>query len=227
MAFRKKCHHLLEYAPDLVVIQECENQERLKFGDLTPTPKDFIWIGNKESKGVGIFSYSDWNLKLAEFYDPNFEYIIPIHVLGKSNFLLFAIWAMPFPNSPSKSYVNQIWRAMNHYDKFVSESSILIGDFNSNAIWDSKYKNGNHTDLVNFLSQRTLKSIYHELNSEIHGKENKDTLYLLKNENKPYHMDYCFASKNRIVENTTVEIGQFNKWIKQSDHMPVIIKGLA
>lgn len=40
-------------------------------------------------------------------------------------------------------------------------------------------------------------------------------------ENKPYHVDYCFASSDFNVSD--VEVGYFNYWIGKSDHMPVIV----
>jgi len=227
MAFRKKWHKIMAFDPDILVIQECENETRLKFGEITPKPVNFVWIGKNKSKGVGIFSYNEnIKLELAEFYNPEYEYIIPIQVSGNNKFILYAIWAMPFEGSPSKSYVNQIWRAMKYYERYVTKHSILAADFNSNAIWDNKYKTGNHTNLVNFLDNRNLISLYHEFNNEEQGLEKTNTIYLLKNIKKPYHMDYCFASLERIGSNTSLEIGHYKDWILLSDHMPIIIKRL-
>ena len=56
-----------------------------------------------------------------------------------------------------------------------------------------------------------------------HGKEANPTFYLYKNINKPYHMDYCFASKKLLNPNTSLEIGGYEIWSKLSDHMPLII----
>jgi len=39
--------------------------------------------------------------------------------------------------------------------------------------------------------------------------------------NKPYHVDYCFASKDFKLEN--VEIGEYEDRAKKSDHMPLMI----
>ena len=38
---------------------------------------------------------------------------------------------------------------------------------------------------------------------------------------KPYHVDYCFASSDFRVAD--VEIGDFDDWIKKSDHTPIIV----
>ena len=42
-AFRKKNEQILTLNPDILVVPECENEEKLKFGKLTPKPNSFIW----------------------------------------------------------------------------------------------------------------------------------------------------------------------------------------
>ncbi|MCK9413829.1 MAG: hypothetical protein M0Q53_16130 [Prolixibacteraceae bacterium] len=76
MAFRKKNAEILKYNPDILIVPECENEEKLKFGKLTPIPNDFMWFGQNENKGIGIFSYSDYKLNLIE-YSTRFKYVIP------------------------------------------------------------------------------------------------------------------------------------------------------
>jgi len=40
------------------------------------------------------------------------------------------------------------------------------------------------------------------------------------NKNKPYHVDYCFASKNFKLEN--VEIGEYDDWAKKLSYSLMI-----
>lgn len=227
MAFRKKSSYILKYNPDLICVQECENEARLKFGNLVKEPDDFIWIGDNESKGVGMFSYNGYRLKKHESYTNNFRYVIPIQVSRKKEYTLLAIWAMPHPKDKNQGYVGQVWGAVNYYQNILKENTILLGDFNSNVLWDKERKKGNHTDLVSFLKKNQIASIYHQKNNLQHGDETDPTFYLLKNKNKPYHMDYCFASNNLIKKNTAITIGIYEEWIKRSDHMPLIISGLG
>jgi endonuclease/exonuclease/phosphatase family metal-dependent hydrolase len=88
-------------------------------------------------------------------------------------------------------------------------------------------KNGNHSHVTVLLSEFEISSVYHNLNQIEHGKEIDPTLFLLKNRDKPYHIDYCFASNYMIKDKTTIQIGVYEDWIKISDHMPVIIDKLA
>jgi len=94
-AFRFKNKYILELNPDILIIPECEHENKLQFGHLTQTPNDFIWHGNTGKKGIGIFSYSNFKFRLLKEFNPSFRYVIPLEVNdGKNSFLLFAIWAM-------------------------------------------------------------------------------------------------------------------------------------
>jgi len=121
----------------------------------------------------------------------------------------------------SHSYVGQIWRALQHYEILEKENNILIGDFNSNAIWDRERRHGNHSDVVRILKEKAISSIYHSSTKEEHGSEQSPTLYLLKQLGRPFHMDYCFASQRLINKSTKIAIGKYQDWIHLSDHMPV------
>jgi exodeoxyribonuclease-3 len=66
-----------------------------------------------------------------------------------------------------------------------------------------------------------IRSAYHEFFNEKFGKETRPTFFMHHSENKPYHIDYCFASSDFNIRN--MEIGNFNEWIKKSDHVPLIV----
>ncbi len=226
MAFRKKWEHLLNHQPDILIIQECEHPSKFKESEEIPNINEFLWIGENQNKGVGIISFNNYRVSLADYYSQEFQYVIPVNVSGDLDATLFAIWAMPH-KIKSKGYVGQVWRAIQHYKEHLVDDTILVGDFNSNQQWDSDRKNGNHTDVVEFLSKFEIESLYHSLKNEGHGKEQEPTLYLLKNLLKPYHMDYCFVSSSLINKKTNLQVGRYNGWIPYSDHMPVIIDHLG
>ena len=50
-------------------------------------------------------------------------------------------------------------------------------------------------------------------------KETRPTLFMYHRQNRPYNVDYCFASTDFEVCN--VEVGDFDDWIVKSDHMPI------
>ena len=80
MAYRNKADFILKFNPDLVVVPECEN-----FGNQSSKR---LWFGDNKKKGIGIFSYSNFELELNQEYNPVFKYIIPIKVKCPSNFIV-------------------------------------------------------------------------------------------------------------------------------------------
>ena len=224
MAFRKKAEFILTYKPDILVVPECEHPDKLQFNPNMPMPTDMLWFGSNKNKGLGIFSYTNLKLKLLRNHNPALKMIIPIAVTGDDfKFTLYAIWANN-PNDPDGQYVEQVWKAIHHYDKKLSnKQTILMGDFNSNTIWDRKYRAGNHSNVVKRLEEKGIFSCYHFHHQQIQGKEEHPTFYLYKHKDKPYHLDYCFASTDMINKIQSVEIGEYDFWKQYSDHVPVMV----
>jgi len=224
MAFRKKASLLLAHKPDIAIIPECEHPDKLKFESGIPLPNDVLWFGNNQHKGLGVFSYSDYKFQLDDSHNADFRTILPLTVRNKKNiFCLFAIWA----NNPSDrgyEYVGQIWKAINFYtDRLKNKKTILVGDFNSNTIWDKPRREGNHSTVVEFLARKGIHSTYHKFYDQPQGKEKHNTLFMYRHKDKPYHLDYCFASKDLIEKLSNVEIGEHKEWCKHSDHTPLIV----
>jgi exonuclease III len=195
MAFRKKFHDILGENPDLIVIQECENEDKLQKCLSQINYTQIIWYGNNPNKGIAVISFNGFSIKLTEDFNPEFEYILPIE-LSKNNATahLFAIWAMPHQFNRSKCYVGQIWGALQFYKNKLSQPSILLGDFNSNAIWDKKTRVGDLSDLVSYLAQNNISSLYHSKFDINHSAELDPTLYLLKKMDRPYQLDFALAA---------------------------------
>lgn len=216
MAYEKKAESILKYCPDLVVVPECEY-----LGEGTARK---LWFGDNHKKGIGIFSYSDFQLELHKGYDSSLKYIIPIGVTGPLNFNLIAVWAMNDTKDVRKRYVGQVYSAINRYADLLNMPTIIIGDFNWNVIWDTEPSyplNGKLADVIEILKRKGIRSLYHEFFNEDFGGETHPTFFMHHNRDKPYHIDYCFASTN--FEAKKVEVGNFSDWAKKSDHMPIII----
>ena len=224
MAYRKKAGLILQYQPDIVIVPECEHPDKLMFQAGTPRPTDTLWFGKNQNKGLGIFSYSHFRLAVHKDHDTRLETIVPIKVTaGELDFNLFAIWANN-PTDPDGQYVEQVWKALHHYNHLLrKKATILAGDFNSNRIWDRKSRVGNHSDVVALLEKKGIFSVYHVHHKQNQGGETHPTFYLYRHQDKPYHLDYCFASKDLLDKLNTVEIGDFNEWTKYSDHVPLIV----
>ena len=143
----------------------------------------------------------------------------------KHNMRTEGFW-VPMDNKENNNarYIAQVWLAINHYSELLDKPIIIVGDFNSNQIWDKEKRIANHSDVVKLLSDKSIESLYHKMNSENQGKETQPTFFLHRNKEKPYHLDYCFVSEKFWSKEFSVTIGNFDEWIKLSDHLPIEIE---
>lgn len=223
MAYRKKANFILAEQPDLLIVPECENIERLSFEPGIKQPTDICWYGDNPHKGVAVFSYSNFKIKLLDIHNIAFKYVLPLSIYNDNiNLTVFAIWAQK--PQQHDGYVEQVWNAVHFYSNLLNnEYVILAGDFNSNSIWDKPNRMYNHTNLVEYLKNKNILSTYHYFHNQTQGQEKENTLFLQRKFDKPYHIDFCFASLNLIETLTSVEIGAYEKWTKHSDHKPLIV----
>ncbi|WP_026765165.1 endonuclease/exonuclease/phosphatase family protein [Sediminibacterium salmoneum] len=222
MAFRNKAEFILQYQPDILIIQECEHPDKIIFkGDL-PKPTDTYWFGHNQNKGLAVFSYGGLKIKLLD-HNPEFKYILPLKIhSGNLSWTLFAIWAQKPEHHDC--YTEQVWNAVHYYSNILKgDNIILAGDFNSNTIWDKPKRIYNHSNLVELLNSKSIFSTYHHYHNQAQGKERDSTLFMHRKFDRPYHIDYCFVSQNLIDKVKNVEIGTYDAWTKYSDHKPLIV----
>jgi exonuclease III len=224
-AFRKKADLIIAHQPDILVIQECEHPDKYLFNSSDqPKPNSLFWHGDNKHKGICIISFNDYKFELMPNFNPEFRYILPFLVTGHGHrFNLFAIWAMFNKENYEARYIAQVWLAINFYEKLLGDDTILICDFNSNKIWDYKARVGDHSDVVNKLAENGIQSIYHKYFEIDQGKEKHPTFFLQRNSNKPYHIDYCFASTDMLDKVQNIQIGTYENWSSYSDHTPMTI----
>lgn len=224
MAYRRKAHLLLAHKPDIVVISECESPDKLVFGDGVEKPTSIVWYGDNQHKGLAVIAFNNYKLQLLSNHKPRYKTVLPIAVTGGGvDFTLFAVWANN-PQDKQNQYVGQVWKAIRHYkDLLLNTPIMLAGDFNSNTIWDKPRRKGNHSAVVEYLEKRAIHSTYHQHFKLVQGKEEHATFYLYRHEDKPYHLDYCFASKHFMDRLRSVEVGTHAEWKLHSDHPPLIV----
>lgn len=224
MAFRKKVNKIIEYNPDIIVVPECENVNKIDLDIFSKHPNHSFWYGENENKGLGVFSFTDFSITLENWHNPELKTILPLAIKNdKEEFTLFAVWANN-PEDRDFQYIGQIWKAIHYYESYLDHNKIIIvGDFNSNSIWDKPYREGNHSTVVEKLKGKNIYSTYHEYYKAEQGNENHPTLFMYRHKDKPYHIDYCFASKYFTDNLKDVSVGCYEEWKEFSDHMPLIV----
>ena len=122
-------------------------------------------------------------------------------------------------------YVKGLLRGVEVYrDLIEGQPTVIMGDFNSNAIWNRKRAGAqDHGALVTRLDELGLVSAYHDFHDEAHGAETRPTLYFLRKESRPYHIDYCFIPKTWASHVRAVDVGSYAEWTGASDHRPVVV----
>ena len=223
MAFRKKSEIMTSSVQDIVILQECEILEKIPE---CQQANSSLWIGNNQNKGLAIFAFNNYELKINSLYNEAYRYVLPIDVsLNKEKqFTLFAVWAMNDSLNREQRYIGQIVYALKEYQSLLDNKSIIIGDFNWNKIWDARKKKSNLMDLLAILDLKNIKSLYHLYFNEVFGDECQPTLFLQKNLKKPYHIDYCFAASYWHEKLHYVNVGKPEEWLSKSDHMPVLFE---
>lgn len=222
MAFRKKIDKILPLKADILVISECEQPEKWGQIDKERGIYKFLWEGDNPNKGIGIITFDKrYKIEIHPDYDKSFRYIVPIKVsAGNQEFIMFAVWSQKGEKRYS-SYIGQIYLALEKYASLLKEPCIIVGDWNSNKVFDHIKRVKTHSEVVEFLEAFGIKSAYHQFFEEEQGDESKATHYFRKEKTRPFHIDCLFASKIFLKQLESIEIGSYEEWIQFSDHMPL------
>lgn len=210
--FREKFREIQKLNADIYVIQECENPVTTNNPEYNDFAKNYIWVGHSKNKGLGVFANKSIILQNNNWDSYCLKNFLSVRINNK--FDLVAVWAC-------KPYIEEYYIYQSiHIDKYNS-NTILIGDFNSNQIWDNSYGDRNHSQTVSELNEAGLVSAYHYITGEKQGKEKQNTFYLYRHFDKGYHIDHCFINKSNIK---TYKIENKEIWLSYSDHISIILE---
>lgn len=215
-AFRRKTDRIGTLNADVYVIQECENPATAS-GEYRDWAGHYVWAGKSDRKGVGIFVKNGLSVKALDWPSYGLEQFVPVRIADCIN--LLAVWTK---NSANMAYIGQFYQYLQHHSDLLDSSTIICGDFNSNAIWDKRGRVWNHSECISILSKLGFSSLYHDNTNEHQGSETRPTFYLHRNILKSYHIDYFFANASNFNILPKIEVGEAAEWLEVSDHMPVI-----
>jgi len=229
MALDRKVDALLGLQPDIAIVCECAEPERLR-SKASWMQGEPVWIGRNPHKGLAVFAFNGYAVQLAESYHPSLRYIAPVHVDGPTQCNLLAVWAQnASAGGIRKHQLGPLRRGLARYKSFLGERpAVIAGDLNSNTIWDKPGWRINHSTKVRILEESFgLVSAYHAIRGEAHGQESEPTLHWRdRTKNGPtYHIDYVFLPSAWIGKVSHLSVGAFETWCGAglSDHVPVVV----
>jgi exodeoxyribonuclease-3 len=213
-SFKERVSLIEKLKPDIAIFQEIPSPGK-------EDDEHCIWVPSRfQKKGVAVISYNDHTISRENLPPDLPEVFLPVHVCGKTAFNLLAVWTQK-----EKKYIESFEPILFACQGFLkSAPSVIIGDFNSNAMWDTQYKKFSHSRLVKTLDEDfDLVSAYHHYHGEPQGHEKEKTFFMYTHEDKPYHIDHCFVPK--AWEINDVRIGSHADWCGagMSDHCPLIV----
>jgi len=213
MAFLRKSRSILELSPTICIVQEISKRDTLAIN----APFNH-WIGSSPHKGLAVIGFDDAVCTLGDPCPSERPWAIPFTA---DDFHILAVWASV--HTGNMRYVRVLHQIIDRYAAFLRvKPSIVIGDFNSNTMWDGKRRSDGHAGIVDKLQLIGLRSLYHHQTGEPQGEESQPTFYLYRQPERPYHLDHAFVPET-VLDRTRLTIGDPDIWLQLSDHVPLIV----
>lgn len=211
-SFREKFQLIQSLQADIYVIQECENPVETRHNAYASFANNHLWCGKSKNKGLGIFASNTVQMTENNWEKPDLHCFLSANI--NAQFDLVGVWAC-------KPYIEEYCSYQQININRINSSTVIIGDFNSNRLWDKKHGQKNHSSVVARLANKGLSSAYHYTTGEEQCQESIATFYMHRNLTKPYHIDHCFVANQRLSHYKICE--NANDWLKSSDHIPIVL----
>ncbi|MCP5358223.1 MAG: endonuclease/exonuclease/phosphatase family protein [Pseudomonadales bacterium] len=237
-ALRRKFSDADALNADILVVQECENPAYYR-EDFDGWEGAYLWTGSNKNKGIGIFpkkgnkvAILPWQgrFRIPGLFDAHrsiswatsdLQIFLPFTV--NDTLTVLGVWTKG-SDREAFGYIGQLWKYLQIHRKELSNpSTLIVGDLNSNAIWDKQDRWWSHSGVVSELADIGLHSLYHEKSKEPQGSELTATFYMQRKMEKPYHIDYAFVSED-LLPSAEIQIGKPEDWLHISDHMPLTVE---
>ncbi|GLB47536.1 hypothetical protein WR164_15150 [Philodulcilactobacillus myokoensis] len=197
--FSDKFDNLIKIKADLYLVQEVNERKKNNWINNPKFPiNNYLYLRKTNGKyhdykGVLAFSYSKHRIKInRHLNDLNMRYY---QYFNFNHFRILNVWTHP-------NYIENLVSILlsNEKELFKNNHLLIMGDFNSNVIWNYKHKFSNQNNFNDITRRHGIVSAYHLVNKESFGNEHDFTFRMYKHFNQKYHMDYAYAAKDKIVD---------------------------
>ena len=196
----------------VTVLQEARRPAELPLGH--------IWVGKNSQNGLAVVPGAGYRVALGPVASSAPWSIVPVRVSGRQKLHLLMVWTRQ-----EHGYIQGLDAALSTYARFLTSApSVVIGDFNANAIWDGPRRPTDFSRVAARLKdQFGLVSAYHARSGEAFGSESQATHYFWRRRTRPFHIDYCFVPERWVRDLGEVAILDAAPWDALSDHRPVVV----
>ena len=209
--------------PDLAIIQECECPDRLRSREAAWHARPVVWCGDSPIRGLAVISFTGAQLEGDAAHAPSLKHLLPVVVTGAHNFRLLAVWTKEDAEQRAM-YIGQAVVGVQRYASFIAgDATVVVGDFNSNQIWDRPGRPYRHAERVDILARQGLVSAYHHHHGEAQGDETRNTYYMYRELEHSFHIDYCFVPWVWMPYVKSVQVKAYADWRCMCDHCPMVI----
>ena len=117
MALHRKFDALLRLQPDVAIICECAEPERLRsLREMPALTSHPVWIGHNPHKGLAFNGYA---ARLAAPFYSTIRHLAPVHITGPAEFNLLAVWAQNASGGVNRKHqFGPLRRALSKYRSF-------------------------------------------------------------------------------------------------------------
>ena len=217
--FQRKVSALERLLPDLAIV--CEVHARALAETIGASA---LWTGSDaKGKGLALIGWRGW--ELTQVYAGPLPNVLAAHARrGEEELLLTGVWTVPASRSYTLPLIalceDEKFRAL--LQEWKDRPVVVAGDFNANDVF--RKSRPYFPEVREKLHSLGLRSLWHERSGDEYGSETRPTYYYHWNEEKPFHIDYMFASLPLQEACQAFEIGRYDDWTlpRISDHLPLV-----
>ena len=229
MALHRKIDVLMTLRPDLAVLSEAAQPERIVAHAPELANASLAWTGRYPNQGLLVAGFGTTVVELRQdLHDDQLHHMAPICVNGlpglETPIHLLGVCAQ---NKRRRDNPGPLRRALRKYDCFLRAApSVVAGDFNNSVRWDKREWQINHANALSDLARLGMVSAYHVARNAEQGNELEPTYFQHYREEDNYHIDYVFMPKEWSNRAFSVIVGRYRDWIEPciSDHVPLVLE---